>query len=251
MDTAPGIDPGAEPDPDSGAGYEPTSPAYGEVWVFESFLGALPGVTLSDRTAIATQVGLLGSAVVLLGLVYGLEDAILPGLVAVGVAGVGSAAMLRFSRGVRRLDPPAAYRRLLFGSSVEIVLAVFAFVGLVIYLLVVEPAGPGTPLLWELLGEPLPVAPTLLALLILWDLCYRTAASWWAAVAALWRALFVSLDPIQTREYRRLDVFNIGFALVQLALVPFILSRPLLLLAVCGHVVAVLVVETAAILLQE
>ena len=230
---------------------EPATPIYGEVWAFESFLGALPGISLSDRAAIATQVGLFSSAVVLLGFLYGVEQAILPGLVAVGVAGVGSAAMLRFSRGVRRLDPPVAYRRLLFGSSVEIVLTVFAFVGLVVYLLVVEPAAPGTPLLVELLGEPLPVVPTAVALLVLWDLCYRTGVAWWAAVASLWRALSVPVDPDLASDYRRLDVFNVAFALAQLALVPFVLTRPLLLLAVCGHVVAVLVVETAAIKFQQ
>lgn len=224
---------------------------YGETWVYESFLGALPGLSLSERVAIAVQIGLFGVGVVVLGIVYGVEQAILPGLVAVGVAGVGSTVMLRLSRGVRRLDPPRSYRRLLFGSNVEVVLTVFAFTALLVHLFVVEPLGSGPSLLVALLGEPLPAVPTYLALLVLWDLCYRIGTSWWSAVAALWRARRVPLDPATARDYRRLDVLNVGFALVQLALVPFVLGRPVLLVALCGHVVAVAAVETAAIVLQR
>lgn len=224
---------------------------YGEAWVYESFLGALPGISLSERAAISIQVGLFSLGVVVLGLLYGVEQAILPGLVAVGVAGIGSLGMLRFSRGIRRLDPPLAYRRLLFGSSIEVVLTVLAFVALIVYLFVVDAPGSGPSLLVALLGEPLPAVPTYLALLVLWDLCYRIGASWWAAVAALWRARTVSLDAATASDYRRLDLLNVGFALAQLALVPFVLGHPVLLVALCGHVVAVAVVETAAIALQR
>lgn len=229
----------------------PDATDYGETWVYESFLGALPGITLSERAAIALQVGLFGTGVLVLGVGFGVERAILPGLVAVGVAGAGSFAMLRFSRGIRRLDPPAAYRRTLFGSSIEVVLAVLAFVALLVYLFVADPVRGEDALLVELFGDPLPIVPTYLALLVLWDLCYRTGTSWWAAVAALWRAWRLSFDPAVAREYRRLDALNIGFAVTQLALVPFVLDRPVLLVAVCGHVIAVAVVETAAIALQR
>ena len=51
---------------------------------------------------------------------------------------------LSFSRAVRHLQPPTAYRRLLFGSSVEVVLAVLAFVALVTHLLVFDPATGGS-----------------------------------------------------------------------------------------------------------
>lgn len=232
-------------------GTGPDDTDYGEAWVYESFLGALPGVTLSERAAIVLQVGLFGTGVIVLGLWFGVERAILPGLVAVGVAGVGSLAMLRFSRGVRRLDPPEAYRRALFGSSIEVVLAVLAFVALVVYLFVVDPIGTEVDLLVALFGEPLPAVPTYLALLVLWDLCYRIGTSWWAAVVALWRARRIPLDAATARAHRRLDALNVGFAVTQLALVPFVLDRPVLLVAVCGHVLAVAVVETAAIALQR
>ena len=235
--------------PSSDRGVSP--PEYGETWVFESFLGAIPGVSLSERAAITIQVGLFGLGVVVLGLLYDVEHAILPGLVAVGVAGAGSVAMLRFSRGVRRLDPPPAYRRLLFGSSIEVVLAVFAFVALVVYLFVVDPATYGESLLVALLGEPLSPLPTFLTLLILWDLCYRIGVFWWVAVTALWRSRQASLDPSVVRGYRRLDALNVGFAATQLVLVPFVISRPVLVAALCGHVVAVTVVESAAVILQR
>jgi hypothetical protein len=224
---------------------------YGETWVYESLLGALPGLSLSERAAITVQVGIFGAGVVVLGLLYGIERAIVPGLVAVGVAGAGSIAMLRLSRGVRQLDPPRSYELVLFGSSIEVVLGVFAFAALIVYLFVVESVASSGSLLVSLLGEPLPVLPTYLALLVLWDLCYRIGTSWWAAVAALWRARTVSLDTATARQYRRLDLMNIGFALVQLALLPFVLDRPLLLVAVSGHILAVAVVETAAIVLQR
>lgn len=44
---------------------------------------------------------------------------------------------------------------------------------------------------------------------------------------------------------------NIGLALVQLALLPFVLGRPVLLAALYEHVVAVAAVETAVIVLQR
>lgn len=226
-------------------------PEYGDTWVYESLVGSLPGITLSDRAAIGLQVGLFGIGVVVLGSLYGIEGAILPGLVAVGVAGVGSFAMRRLGDGIRDLDPPLQYRRLLFGSSIEVVLTLFAFAGLIVYLFVADPPGSGQTLLSRLFGASLPALPTFLALLILWDLCYRIGTSWWVAVAALWRALRVPLDSGTARAYRRLDTLNMGFGLVQLALVPFVLREPLLLVAVCGHVVAVLVFEALAIGLQR
>ena len=76
---------------------------YGETWVYESLLGALPGLSLSERAAITVQVGIFGAGVVVLGLLYGIERAIVPGLVAVGVAGAGSIAMV-FGNSIRR-DP--------------------------------------------------------------------------------------------------------------------------------------------------
>jgi hypothetical protein len=241
-------DPAAAEQPPDGAAVARTE--YGEAWVYESIVGALPAVSLRDREAIAVQLGLFGVGVLVLGWFYAVPDAVVPGLVAVGVAGVGSLVMLRLAEGVRRLDPPPAFRRLLFGSSIEVVLTVLAFVALVTHLFVFD-GGAGSGLLASYLGSPLPVVPTYLALLVLWDLCYRIGTSWWVAVAALWRARRFELDPETARAYRRLDALNVGFAVAQLALVPFLLDAPVLLAALSGHVVAVTVVEATAVALQR
>ncbi|MGQ4556372.1 DUF7530 family protein [Halobellus sp. GM3] len=220
---------------------------YGETWVYESIVGALLGLHLSDRQAITLQVGLFEVAVLLLAWWYDLGSAVLPGTVAVVVAAVGSVVMRRFGRRTRRLDLPEPYRRLLFGSSIEVVLGVFAFVALVTYVFVFAPRSAVPPLFERLFGSAAPVPVTFLTLLILWDLCYRIGTSWWAALVALWRSRRYAFDAETVRALRRLDALNVAFALTQLAMVPFILDQPVLLLAVGGHVVAVAVVSTAAI----
>jgi hypothetical protein len=90
-----------------------------------------------------------------------------------------------------------------------------------------------------------------LTLLVLWDLCYRIGASWWAAVVSLWRSVRYRFDADSADSLRRADAINVGFALAQLALVPFLADQPVLRLAVGGHVVAVGVVAGAAILLLD
>jgi hypothetical protein len=115
-----------------------TRPEYGETWVYESIIGALPGVDISERAALAVQFAVFEAGVLSLAAVYGLWDGALAGTVAVLVATAGSFEMLRISKLVRRADPPDSYRRLVFGSSIEVVLGVFAFAALIVYLFVVE-----------------------------------------------------------------------------------------------------------------
>jgi hypothetical protein len=219
---------------------------YGETWVYESIVGALPGIDLSEPQAIALQLGLFEVAVLALAAVYGLWSAALAGTAAVFVAAVGSVGMLRLGEATRRLDAPEPYRRLLFGSSIEVVLAVLAFIALVTHLFVFDPANSETPLVAALFGPSPPAAVVYLTLLILWDLCYRIGTSWWAAVVALWRSLRFRFDPDTAAGFRRTDGLNVAFAAAQVVLVPFLLDQPVLLLAVGGHVVAVAVVSAAA-----
>jgi hypothetical protein len=223
-----------------------SSTEYGETWVYESIVGALPGIDLTDRQAIALQLGLFEVGVLLFAWAYDLWDAALAGSVAVFVAAVGSVVMLRMGRTTRRADVPNAYQRLLFGSSIEVVLGVLAFVALVTHLFVFDPRQAGTPLLVELFGPEPPIVVVYLTLLVLWDLCYRIGTSWWAAVVAIWRSWRYSFDGETARALRRADGWNVVFGLSQLALVPFVVDQPVLLTAVGGHVVAVTLVSAVA-----
>ena len=219
---------------------------YGETWTYESIVGALPGIDLRESEAIALQVVLFEVGLLLLAWYEGLWSAVAPGTAAVAVAAVGSVAMLRIGRTVRRLPLPVAYRRLLFGSSIEVVLSVLAFVALVVHLFVFDPSRPGTPLLERLFGPEPSLVVVYLTLLVLWDLCYRIGTSWWLAVVSLWRSVRFTFDPETAGTLRRVDATNVAFAFAQVALVPFLLTEPVLLTAVVGHVAAVAVVSAAA-----
>jgi hypothetical protein len=221
---------------------------YGETWVYESIVGALPGVDVSSRAAIAIQ--LLGFEALILGLsvVYGLESrVVVAGTVAVAVAAVGSAVMLALGDQLRRLPAPEAYRRLLFGSSVEVVMGVLAFVALVTHVFVYDPGQGSDSLVRSLFGADPPVVVVYVTLLVLWDLTYRIGTGWWASVVGLWRSWRFSFSPETARGFQRADALNVGFGAVQLLLVPFLFGQPVLLAAVLGHVVAVTVVSTASI----
>ena len=222
------------------------SRSYGETWVYESLVGGIPGVNVSRTLAVVIQFVLFQVGVLLLGWYYGLWDAVIAGTAAVLVAAVGSVEMHRLGAKNRLLSTPPEHKRLLFGSSIEIVLGVLAFVALLTYLFVRSDA------LIERLFGPSPPAPVVyLTLLILWDLTYRIGTSWWSACVALWRATQVDLSPTDAAMARRLDAENIGFSVLQLGLVPFLLTEPILLGAVVGHVLAVAVVCSTAILLTR
>ncbi|WP_066412803.1 DUF7530 family protein [Halorubrum aethiopicum] len=220
------------------------SRSYGETWVYESLVGGIPGLAIPRRVAVAVQFLLFEVAVLVLGWYYGLWNAVLAGTIAVLVAAVGSVEMHRLGANNRLLSTPPEHKRLLFGSSIEIVLGVLAFIALVTYLFVWDGA-----LLERLFGASPPAPVVYVTLLVLWDLTYRIGTSWWSAVVALWRAVHVDLSPEDAAIAQRLDAENVAFSAVQLALTPFLLEEPILLGAVVGHVLAVAVVCSAAILL--
>ncbi|MFW6382991.1 MAG: DUF7530 family protein [Haloferacaceae archaeon] len=224
-------------------------PEYGETWVYESIIGALPGVHLGRRAALAIQFAGFEVAILSLAWIYDLWTAAVAGTVAVVVATAGSAEMLRIATLTRREDVPAPYRRLLFASSVEVVLAVLAFVALVTHLFVWDPRGEGPTLVATLFGPDPPVLVVYLTLLVLWDVCYRIGTGWWASVAALWRSVRFRFDARTRRTLVRADLETLGFGLLQLAFVPFLLGQPVLLAAVVGHVVAVTTVTGLSIAL--
>ena len=214
-------------------------PEFGETWVYESIVGALPGIDLPKPVAIAIQFVVFEGALLVLAWYYDLWDAAVAGTVAIAVAAVGSAEMLRIGSLARRADAPAAYSRLLFGSSVEVVLAVLAYVALVTHLFVFDPRTGAPSLVASLLGPEPPVLAVYLMLLVLWDVCYRIGTGWWASVVGIWRSVRYAFDAPTRRTLARADLETLAFGLVQLALVPFVLGRPVLLAALLGHVLAV------------
>ncbi len=227
-----------------------TATEYGETWVYESIVGALPGVEVPNRVAIAVQVVGFEVLLVALWLVYDLpQAALVAGTVAVVVAGVGSAVMLELGDRLRSIPAPEEYRRLLFGSSVEVVLGVLAFVALITHLFVFDPQQGGEPLVETLFGPPAdqPTPVVYVTLLVLWDVVYRIGTGWWACVVALWRSYRFTFDAETARRFQRADAINLGFGLVQTLLLPFVLERPVLLVVVTGHVLAVVGVSAASI----
>jgi hypothetical protein len=219
---------------------------YGETWVYESIVGAVPGVDVADRTAVVLQ--FLGFEAVLLALaaVYDIPGAILPGTAAVVVAAAGSAFMLDIGRRAREPGVPVRYRRLLFASSIEVVLGVVAYVALLTYLFVYDPRD-GAALFTALLGDQPPVLPAAFALLVLWDVCYRIGTGWWAAVVAFWRSVVYDFDADTAAVLRAVDRRTLAFGGIQAVLVPFVWTHPPLVVAVAGHVVAVVVVTIASL----
>ncbi len=224
-------------------------PEYGETWTYESIIGALPGITLSVRGAIFIQFAVFELSILLLAWYYGLWNAAIAGTVAVVVAVIGSLEMLRISAAVRHPETPEPYRRLLFGSSLEVVLSVFAFTALITYLFVFDP-GTETPLFESLFGPNPPVPVVYVTLLVLWDLCYRIGTGWWASLVGLWRSVRYrhQFNAETAVMLRRADRETLLFAGTQLLLLPFLIEQPVLFIAVLGHVLAVTVVSGASLL---
>ena len=218
------------------------APEYGDTWVYESIVGALPGIDLPDRVAVGLQLVGFEAVVLALSWWYGLPGTAAAGTAAVVVATGGSVAMRRMGDRLRAADVPKAYYRHLFGSSIEVVLGLLSFVALVVYLFVVDP-GDGSTLLVDVAGEDAPAVVVYVGLVVAWDVCYRIGTSWWACVVAAWRSWRYDFDAATAATLRRVDAHNVAFALLQLALTPFLLDHPILLFAVLGHVVAVMVVS--------
>ncbi|MEF8976921.1 MAG: hypothetical protein V5A21_11915 [Halapricum sp.] len=228
-----------------------TAAAGEDRWVYESILGAIPGVDFTRTQAMAIQLVLFGLGVVVLAALTDRWAAAPAGLAAVAVVSAGSVLMLTLGRRIRNLDVPELYTHTLFGSQIEIVLGLLSYVGLVTYLFVVDPRGSGEPLLETLLGPEPSLLAVYFTLLVLWDVCYRIGTGWWASVVGLWRSvLFADRFDEQTREALiAADLVTIGFAAVQVVLLPFLEGQPLLGVLVAGHVVAVTLVSGASILL--
>jgi hypothetical protein len=222
-------------------------PEYGETWVYESIIGALPGIQIPTWAAMAIQLLIFEVAIVGLSWYYDVWSAAVAGTVVVFVATIGSAEMLRISTLIRRIDVPPTYRALLFASNVEVVLSVLAYVALLTHLFVFDPQVSSLPLLNQLFGSEPPVLVVYLTLLILWDVSYRIGTGWWASVTGLWRSARYRFDPETARVFIRADLEIWGFGVLQIVLVPFILDQPVLLAALVGHVLAVTVVTGVSV----
>lgn len=212
---------------------------FGEAWVYESIVSALPGVDVSKPLAVAIQLAVFEGGVLLVSWYYDLWSAALAGTAAVVVAALGSVEMLRVSAMVRAESLPDDYRRLLFGSSIEVVLAVLAYVALITQLFVSAPQRGEPSLVEALFGPEPPVLAVYLALLILWDVCYRIGTAWWASVVSLWRSARYRFSPATARALRRSDLEIIAFATAQLLLLPFVVGQPVIVAVIVGHVAAV------------
>lgn len=220
-------------------------PTFGDTWVYESLVGGIPGLGLTTRRAIGLQFVLFEALVLGLAVGYDLpRSVVVAGTVAVVVAAAGSVAMLHIGGATRAAGLPDPHRRLLFGSSVEVLLSVLSFVGVVTYVLVGGASGVVAPV-----GDPPPAPVVAVALLLLWDLCYRGSTAWWTALVSLWRSLRYRVDPETARRCRRIDAATVAFGLLELALVPVVAGDALLVGVLVVHAAAVTLVSTAATLL--
>lgn len=230
---------------------QPSGAVVGEDrWVYESILGAIPGVNFTRAQAMGIQLGLFGLGVVVLAVITDRWESAPVGLAAVAVISAGSVLMLTVGRRIRELDVPELYTHTLFGSQIEIVLGLLSYIGLVTYLFVADPRQAGEPLLTTLLGPEPSVLVVYFVLLVLWDVCYRIGTGWWASVVGLWRSvLFADRFDASTRQTLvRVDLVTIGFGVVQIGFLPFLDGQPLLQVLVAGHVVAVTLVSGTSIL---
>ncbi|WP_254272960.1 DUF7530 family protein [Haloarcula marina] len=230
---------------------ESPHPDYGETWVYESIVGALPGIRLPTWAALTIQLVVFEVAVVAMSWYYDVWNAAIAATVVVFVATIGSIEMLRISTLIRRIDVPPTYRALLFSSNMEVVLSVLAYIAMLTHLFVFDPQTAEIPLVTTLFGEDPPVLVVYLTLLILWDVCYRIGTGWWASVTGLWRSLRFRFDPETVRVFQRADLETWGFGVLQLVLIPFVLNQPVLLAALLAHVAAVTVVTAASVTLLQ
>jgi hypothetical protein len=230
---------------------ETTPPEYGETWVYESIVGALPGIRLPTWAALAIQLVVFEVAVVALSWYYDTWNVAIAATAVIFVATVGSVEMLRISTLVRRINVPPTYRALLFSSNMEVVLSVLAYIAMLTHLFVFDPQTAGPSLLETLFGEEPPVLVVYLMLLILWDICYRIGTGWWASVTGLWRSFRYGFDSETARVFQRADIETWGFGMLQLVLIPFVLNHRVLLAALLAHVVAVTAVTSASVVLLQ
>lgn len=224
-----------------------STPEFGETWTYESIVGALPGIEVSTTLALAIQLGIFEIGVLVLAWYYDLWHVALVGSAAVFVAGIGSIEMVRVARRIRSAELPDSYRRLVFGSKMDVVLAVLAFSALLTYLFVPNPQISRAPLLDQLFRSTPPVVVVYFLLLVLWDVCYRIATGWWATVTALWRSYRYRFDTETARTFFWADIETIAFGVVQLLLVPFVSEYSILFAVLVAHVSAVFVLTSASL----
>lgn len=218
---------------------------YGETWVFESIVGAIPGIDVSDRTALVLQFVVFEALVLLVAAGFGRWQAVLPGTAAILVATAGSALMLDIGRRVRTAAVPDTYRQLLFSSSLEVVLGVVGYAAVLTVLFAYQPRH-GPTLLQSVLGPQVPLLAAFFFFVILWDIAYRVGTGWWIALLALWRALTLDIEGPLADELEAIDYRTAAFGVVQLVLLPFVWEFPLLAAGLLGHVLAVFVVLAGA-----
>jgi hypothetical protein len=220
---------------------------FGETWVYESIIAALPGIDVSTPLAITIQLGFFEAGIVLAAWYYDLWSAAIIGTAAVFVAAVGSIEMLRISTLVRGQAIPETYRRLLFGSSVEVVLSVLTYIALVTHLFVSN----DSRLIEQFMGSEPPIIVIYLMLLILWDVCYRIGTGWWTSITALWRSYRyrAQFDARTALALRRADIENVTFGVLQLVLLPFLPNQSVLAAVLVAHVIAVGIITGLSILL--
>lgn len=220
-------------------------------WVYESIVRSVPIVKTSRSTALAVQFVGFEAAVLVLAWYHGLPRAAVAGTVGVVVAVAGSAFMLWLSRRFRAQSEPQGYLELLFGSGIEIVLGLVSFILLIVYAFVYDPLAPGPALVETLLGDQPPLLLSVLLLLIGWDVAYRIGVGWWACVTGLWRTVrYAETLAVGTRRrFARLDAATVGFAAIQLLVLPVLGGHPILQAAVVGHVASVAAVSGTSILL--
>lgn len=222
--------------------------AGGGGWAYLRLVSALPVVSLDPRAALAVQFVAFEGVAVGLAAGYGAWGALPLATAAIVVSTLGSALMSRLADRIRALDPPARYRGLLFDSSVDVLMGLVAFVLLVTHLLV-GGGGSGAGALERLLGRSPPAPVVVFALFVAWDLAYRIGIGWWASITGLWRAVTLGgqFDAGTRAAYARADALTIGFAALQLLLVPFVATDRLLVGLLVGHVLAVVVVSGLAV----
>lgn len=219
-------------------------------WAYVSLISTLPGLSLAPRRALALQFLAFETPAVGLAAWYGLWDVLPVVTVAIAVSTAGSGLMVVLSDRLQSLEPPEAYRRALFDSGVDVLMGVVAFVMLVTYLLVAPP-GPDRGAISGYFGGRLPAAAVAFGLLVGWDLCYRVGTAWWASITGLWRSVRyrAGFEAHARRTYRRLDLLTVGFAGLQLLLLPFVWGDRVLALAILIHVAAVVVVSSTSFVL--
>lgn len=221
-------------------------------WAYVSLVSAVPGLSTDNRSAVTVQFGLFEGTAIILAAIYDLWQLLPFATTAIVISTLGSYLMVSLSDRIQSLNPPEAYRRILFDSSIDILMGLVAFITLLTYLFI-DTLGPRSGLLEQLFGVSPPAPVVFFALFVAWDLTYRIGIVWWTSITGIWRTITYRTQETDSahNDYLRADLYTIVFAGLQLLLVPFLWSDQLLVLFLLGHVLAVVVVSGLAIALQR